>query len=71
MNTCCPTCSAPTAIGNDIAAVCSDCATVSLASSSISIIALIAAASTIAACIMTAKLVRHTFAAPATPFRAS
>jgi len=31
MNTCCPNCASSTALGNDIASVCTECASVSLA----------------------------------------
>lgn len=42
MSTCCPNCSSPAAMGSDLASVCTECASVSLAGASFSLPALFA-----------------------------
>ena len=37
MSTCCPNCSSPAAMGSDLASVCTECASVSLAGASFSL----------------------------------
>ena len=44
MTTCCPNCSSPSAMGTDVVSLCSECASVSVAGASISIPAIIVAA---------------------------
>ena len=44
MTTCCPNCSSPAAMGTDIASVCTECASVTIAGSSMSIPVMLACA---------------------------
>ena len=44
MTTCCPNCSSPAAMGTDIASMCTECASVTIAGSSMSIPTMLACA---------------------------
>ena len=59
MTTCCPNCSSPAAMGTDIASMCTECASVTVAGASLSIPAMLACAA-LAVCVGVAvKLIRR------------
>ena len=57
MTTCCPNCSSPDAMGTDIASICTECASVTVAGASISLPAIVACA----ALVVTAGLLVNMF----------
>ena len=59
MNACCPNCSSPAALGTEVASICTECASVSLAGTSFSIPMMMAAAATAMIVMTVAKRVRR------------
>ena len=63
MTTCCPNCSSPSAMGTDVASLCTECANVTIAGSSMSIPTLIACAALAVGVSLTLKMIRRARAA--------
>ena len=59
MNACCPNCASPAALGTDVASICTECASVSLAGTSFSIPMVIAAAAAAVIVMTVVKRVRR------------
>lgn len=63
MTTCCPNCASPSAMGTDVASLCTECASVSLAGTSLSIPVMLACAALAVGVGITLKLIRRQRAA--------
>lgn len=63
MTTCCPNCSSPAAMGTDVASMCTECASVSIAGASLSVPTMLVCAA-LAVCVgLVVNLVRRSRAA--------
>ena len=63
MSTCCPNCSAPTALGNELASMCTECASVSVAGASFSLTGILACAALAITVGLAMKTIHHVRAA--------
>ncbi|MEE2681428.1 MAG: hypothetical protein VX641_03550 [Planctomycetota bacterium] len=59
MTTCCPNCSSPAAMGTDVASICTECASVSLAGTSLSIPVMLSCAALAVGVGIAFKLIRR------------
>ncbi|MAJ46188.1 MAG: hypothetical protein CBC35_02705 [Planctomycetes bacterium TMED75] len=63
MTTCCPNCASPAAMGTDIASMCTECASVSIAGASLSVPTMLACAAFAVGVGLVVNLVRRSRAA--------
>ena len=59
MNTCCPNCSSSSAIGNQAASACAECASVSVAGASLPLGAIVTASLIAGVALVAIKVLRH------------
>jgi phage-related minor tail protein len=60
MTTCCPNCSSSAAVGNDLVSACTDCASIAVAGSSMSMTMIAGIAAGTIAIAIVARMIRHT-----------
>ena len=59
MTTCCPNCSSPAAMGGEIASICTECASVTVAGASVSLPAVVACAALVVTAGLLMNMIRR------------